>query len=106
MKLFITTFFVLLAVAFIESAPADSPTQISNNNVKDIVNVGIEGKINVDSRINFFLMSLIMDLVNQNGAIIAPRNEVEPTVKQTQKVSPEMIENLSQVLKNYDGKKF
>ena len=102
MKLFFTIFIALIATSLIEAQDVSSPTQISNNNLGNVVNVGVEGRVNVQTETNVFLMSLIAALVNQNAINVAPTNEgaaeipaVEP---QPQQVNPELMKQLSTIL--------
>ena len=101
MKLIFTVFFALIATSLIEAQAADSPTQISNNNLGNVVNVGIDGRVNVQSETNVFLMSLIAALTSQNGIIVAPTNEIAevPEIEpQVQQVNPELIDKFLTML--------
>ncbi|CAG9801741.1 unnamed protein product [Chironomus riparius] len=95
MKLIFTIFIALIAISLIEAQDADSPTQISNNNLGNVVNVGVEGRVNVQSETNVFLMSLIAALTNQNGIIVAPTNEAIAEVPEiepeAQQINPELV---------------
>jgi hypothetical protein len=107
MKIFI--FIFLFAVAFAAPISDDGPSQISDNNVGNIISVGIDGKINWNNNINAFLMSIAFLLRDQQGVIAvapsAPMNDKTVTSSKLPKLDPKALEYLSKYLGKYNLKK-
>lgn len=84
MKLVILTVFALIA------SSTCAPSQISNNNVGDIVTVGVHGSIDVNNQVDVTLINFILAILNQQlGIIVAPANEIEPANVESPKIIPE-----------------
>lgn len=60
MKLFLVTLLALFAVAFAAPTENDGPLKITDNNVGNIVNVDVDGRININHEVNVTLMSIIL----------------------------------------------
>lgn len=107
MKIFIII--SLLAVAFAAPTSDDGPSQISDNNVGNIVSVGIDGRINWNNNVNAFLMSIAFLLRDQQGVLAVapggPMNQETVTSSETQKLDPKALEYLSKYLGKYNLKK-
>lgn len=112
MKIFLTIFIALIAITLIKGDTDDSPTQFSNNNLGNLVNLDLRGNFNVTSETNFFLMSLITAIINQNGIFVVPNEEgvaimddipetAEVSKVETQQVDvdPELVNKLLEILK-------
>lgn len=106
MKIFAVTVFICL-IATISGAP----TQISDNNVGDIITVGVHAGIDINSEVDVTLINIIAALLNQNLAVIAPGNEPanqpnsdihsqQPEQPRIPKITPEMIEKFKGYLAN------
>lgn len=85
MKLVAITLLALIA------AVAASPINVSDNNVGDIVTVDVDAKIDINNEINQKILSIIL-LGQGDGKIRLP------DAPELRNLSPEMIENISQLM--------
>ncbi|CRL04161.1 CLUMA_CG017272, isoform A [Clunio marinus] len=84
-------FAVIVLLAFVAAIHA-APTQVSDNNVGDIVTVGINAKLDIDSKIDQDIFSVILGLKNYQR-ITADLPDINlPTPTSNFKITPEMIE--------------
>lgn len=110
MKLIIILSLIALTLA--------APSQITNNNVGDIVNVGVRGEIDYNNHVDLTLINIIMSFIrSQNGIVVAPASDVEQAQSSMiadhlesdsfadqpsmPKISPEMIESFKNYVKDY-----
>lgn len=105
MKIFI--FFTLFVT--ISAAPvADGPSQISGNNVGDLINGDIDGNLKLNNQVNAFLLNFLFGAINQQQlAVVAPAGP-EPVKtyktderiihKEVPKIDPKTIEKLREAL--------
>lgn len=93
------TIFALFAVIAAVAAAPSGPVQISDNNVGDIVTVGVSGSLELSNHIDQNIISVIVALLNQQ-AIVIPAGNDAPTPAQLPnfKITPEMIENIKSLL--------
>lgn len=91
MKLLIVSVMALIAYA------SANPVQVSDNNVGDIITVGVNAKLAIDSTVNQDIVSVLVLLLNREitdidigGSGIA---DLLPRID-TSKVPPEMLEQL------------
>jgi hypothetical protein len=91
-----TAVFLLALVA----AVLAGPVQISDNNVGDIVTVGVNANANLSSEVNVNIISVILALLNQQALIVAGQDgEASPTPAQPRfQITPEMIEKVKSLL--------
>lgn len=110
---------VITLVCLIASI-SSAPSQITNNNVGDIVTVGVRADVDVSSQVDVTLINIMAKLLSQNLALIVPPRDDQPveptTVVQPQpavvqpqpaepipnipKITPEMIEQFKGLLSN------
>lgn len=107
MKLIILLGFI---VAISAAPAADGPSQISSNNVGNVVNVDIEGSLKYNNQVNAVLVNFLLGVLNlQQLAVVAPADaqqiNVEPTQQQQKiiheevpKIDPKILEKLKQAL--------
>lgn len=94
----------LTFVAVISAAPAtDGPSQISNNNVGNIVNVDVQGSLKYNNQVNAFLMSFLLGSINQQSlAVVAPPApqtiESETIEQKITHIEPKTLEKLYKAL--------
>jgi hypothetical protein len=70
-------FAVFALLAFIAAVYA-APTSIQDNNIGDIVTVGINLKANITNKIDQDIVNVIVALLNQQGIVIAPGSNAAP----------------------------
>lgn len=103
MKLIILTILSIIALTLA------APSQITNNNVGDIINVGVHGQIDYNSQVDVTLINIILGFLNsQSGVVVAPADEVEqiksaviPDQPQVPSLTPEIIESFKSYLRDY-----
>jgi hypothetical protein len=109
MKFTVAFFTILAAFAAINA----NPISVSNNNVGDIVTVGVNANLQATSDINVNIITAILALLNQQALIVSPQaaGDVQPesilpslitpetlTEAKNIKITPEMIEGFKQLL--------
>jgi hypothetical protein len=107
---------IVLTILSIVALTSAAPSQITNNNVGDIVNVGIHGTIDYNNQVDLTLVNVILGFLSQqNAVVVAPADEVEaaqgaiiadqqPILDQETsipKITPEMIEKFKNYMKDY-----
>lgn len=92
MKFVAITLFALIA------AVCAAPTSISDNNVGDIVTVGVNAKLDISSKIDQNIVNVIVALLNQQGIIIAPNLPGAPGVVVPQDQLASAVEKLGSLL--------
>lgn len=86
MKFLLITFFAVIACA------SAAPSQITNNNVGDIVTVGIKGSIDYSNQVDITVVNFIWRMLNQQlGLVIAPANEIEPAAAENSQLQGEEV---------------
>lgn len=76
------------------------PTQITDNNVGDIITVGVNANLDIDNKIDATLVNVLVEILNRQLLRVNPsgiRGNSEPSI------SPELIQNVVQMLSNPDG---
>ena len=98
MKVIAIVIFALIAAA------SSAPVQISNNNVGDIVTVGINANAVLSSQVDANIINVIAGLINQQ-AIVAALNQGGPTpaenvpaVPITDNITPKLLAALASFL--------
>lgn len=85
-------------LAFIALAAA-SPVQVSDNNVGDIVSVGVSGNLELSNHVDQNIISIIVALLNQQAIVIPGGNNGQtPADTPRFQITPEMIENIKNLL--------
>jgi hypothetical protein len=81
-------------LAFVATALA-APVQISDNNVGDIVTVGVNANASISSEVNVNIINAILALLNQQALIVAGQEGAAPTPAEPKfKITPEMVEKM------------
>ncbi|CRL04163.1 CLUMA_CG017274, isoform A [Clunio marinus] len=88
MKLIAITLFALIAAVY------SAPTQVSDNNVGDIITVGINAKLDIDSTINQDIVSIIVKIMNDQRIRVGGGGL---PFDQSQ-ITPEMIEQFRRLM--------
>ncbi|CAG9801736.1 unnamed protein product [Chironomus riparius] len=108
-------YLALITLSCLIASISSAPTQISDNNVGDIVNVGVRADVNVSSQVDVTLINIMAKLLSQNLAvIIPPRNppidptespiettvapNPQPEIPNIPKITPEMIDQFRGLL--------
>lgn len=91
-------FAAVLLLAFV-AAVASGPVSISDNNVGDIVTVGVNANLELSNKVEQNIISVIVALLNQQAIALgqadaAPADGYAPKIK----ITPEMIENVKALL--------
>lgn len=94
-------FAAVILLAFVATTIA-APTSISNNNMGNIVNVGVSGVVDINNDIDETLVNAIVALVNSQGIDVGfgleATNEVSEEPKPKTNITPEMIESVKGLL--------
>jgi hypothetical protein len=92
-------FTVIALLAFVAAVCA-GPTSISDNNIGDIVTVGIKADIDISNKVEQTLVNVILAYLNQQGIFVrGPDGEQDPRPLPAAEESP--IDNFSKMfLKN------
>lgn len=107
-------FLAVITLSCLIALISSAPSQMNNNNVGDIVNVGIRADVGVSSQVDVTLMNIMAKLLTQNLAVIVPpQNDqpIDPTnspiepqpvepIPSIPKITPEMIEQFKGILSN------
>lgn len=90
---------VLIFLTFIAATVA-GPISVSDNNVGDIVTVGINANLELSNKIEQNIISVIFALLNQQAIAVIPRNlnEQASAEKPQITITPEMIERVKKLL--------
>lgn len=97
MKFSVITFFALVAVALAAPSPfhqsgggsgdsgegGNGPSQITNNNLGNIVDVDIDGRLKLNNEVNVFLLSMIIASLNRQGIIAVAPSDAARAYSQT-----------------------
>lgn len=68
-------FIAVFLIAFVVFVSAeDGPTKISDNNVGDIINVGIKANAKIDNKIDATLIQVLLDVLNKQKIQIGGGN--------------------------------
>lgn len=62
-------FAAVLLLAFVATAYA-SPTSIKDNNIGDIVTVGVKANVQLENHVEQNILSILVALLNQQGIIV------------------------------------
>lgn len=102
---------VIVALFAIIAVVAAAPTQISDNNMGDIVNVGVDLNANISNHVDQNIVAVLVALLNQQGIVIgdlpdipegivppAPLPAGSPAVQQPFEITPEMIDQFKTLL--------
>lgn len=106
---------IILAILSLFALSSGAPSQITNNNVGDIINVALKGTVDFNNQVDLTLVNIILGFLSQQSAIVvAPADEVESAQEaiiadhealseqpQIPKVTPEIIEKFKNYLKDY-----
>lgn len=85
-------------LAFIAAVVA-GPVSISDNNVGDIVTVGIKGSIDISNKIDQDIVNVIVAILSQQAIVVAPGLEGTETAQASKfNITPDMIENVKGLL--------
>lgn len=91
---------LIACIATVLAAPID----ISDNNIGNIITVGISGSAVVSNNIDENTINVILALLNQQAAVVAGSDVLSDTVAdapaETQKfnIAPDMIEKFTQLI--------
>lgn len=64
-------FIAVALLAFIAAASA-APTSISDNNIGDIITVGIKADVKLKNEVNTDIINVILAYLNQQAVVLAP----------------------------------
>lgn len=111
-------FLAVITLCCLIASISAAPTQITDNNVGDIVNVGIRADVDVSSQVDVTLINIMAKLLSQNlinvnlpgnqpidpteipiETTLAP-NPQQPAIQSIPKITPEMIEQFRGLLSN------
>lgn len=81
--------FLLALVAAI----AASPTSIQDNNIGDIVNVGVNANLSISNKVDQNIIGIIVGMLSQQGIIVALPGEVPAAEAEAVEAKPESLED-------------
>ena len=88
-------FAAILFLAFIAAAVA-GPVSVQDNNIGDIVSVGISGSLKLDSQVDQSIVNVIVAALSQQGVVALPGQEDSSAPKLN--FTPEMIEKFRELM--------
>jgi hypothetical protein len=84
----------IILLAFIAVVYA-APTSIQDNNIGDIISVGINAQLKIDNKVDQNIVNVIVALLNQELGIVALEGDQKfPDIN----ITPEMIERVKGLL--------
>lgn len=94
-------FVAITLLAFIAAVYA-APTSISDNNIGNIVTVGVNANLSLDNKVEQNIISVIVALLSQQevGIGFDGNQGQAPADSAKLEISPEMIENVKNLLMN------
>jgi len=114
-------FLAVITLSCLIASISAAPTQITDNNIGDIVNVGVRANVDVSSQVDVTLINIMAKLLSQNlinvnlpqpidptevpiETTLAPiettLNPFHPAIQNIPKITPEMIEQFRGLLTN------
>lgn len=90
--------FLAIVVIALIAAVSSAPTQISDNNVGDIITIGVNANLNLSNQVDMDIVNVIVGLINQQGAVGSPGGEAVPFLPATKTISPELMEKITRAL--------
>jgi hypothetical protein len=94
-------FVAIALLAFVATAIA-GPVSISDNNVGDIVTVGINANAQLSNQVDQTIVNVLLGLLNQQAVVVAPSADTAAAPVETPKlpeITPAMIEKVKAFLK-------
>lgn len=96
--------FVAITLLALIAAVYANPISVSDNNIGDIVNVGISANLELSNKVEQNIISVILGILNQQ-AIVIGRRQGQATADAADtpdvpkfKITPEMIDNIKNLL--------
>jgi hypothetical protein len=93
-------FVAILLLAFVATAIA-GPMKIEDNNVGDIVTVGVNANLDISNKIDQDIVNVIVALLNQQAVVVAPSADTAAAPVETPKlpeITPAMVEKVKALL--------
>jgi uncharacterized membrane protein len=89
-------FAAVILLAFVAAAVA-GPVKIDDNNIGDIVSVGISGSLKLDNKIDQDIVNVIVAALSQQGIVALP-GQADAAAAPKFNIPPEMIEKVKRYL--------
>lgn len=86
--------FIAVTLLALIAAVASAPTSISDNNVGDIITVGINANLELSNHIEQNIISVIVALLNKQNLSLGGLDGEAPKIN----ITPEMIERVRSLL--------
>lgn len=88
--------FVAITLLALIAAVAANPINVSDNNIGDIVTVGVNANLEISNKVNQNILSIIVALLNREDGenIQVPDFPEWPEWPEFRNLSPEMIERI------------
>lgn len=97
--------FVLVAVLALIAAVSAGPVQVSDNNMGDIVSVGVNLEADITSNIDQNIVSVIVALLNNQEIDVDLLDQVKtggkPAADNKLQITPEMIQKFQQLMSKH-----
>lgn len=94
-------FAAVILLAFVAAAVA-GPVKVEDNNIGDIISVGIEGSLKLDNKVDQDIVSVIVLLLSQQGIVALPgQNDAAASEAPKPVITPEMIEKVKGLLAHH-----
>lgn len=99
--------FVAIAILAFVAAASAGPINVSDNNIGDIIKVGISGSLNIKNQVDQRIVNVILAYMNQELGVIsvdsdgnpqAPNLPGMPDFPRGLEITPEMIERVKAFL--------
>lgn len=95
-------FVAILLIAFIAAvyAAPSGPVSISDNNIGDIVTIGVNAKLDISSHIDQNIVNVIVALLNQQILAVGGADGQDAVEAPKIQITPEMIEKVKTMMNN------
>ncbi|CAO1436664.1 unnamed protein product [Diamesa serratosioi] len=93
--------FVIIFTIALFAAVSSAPTQITDNNVGDIITVGINANLNLSNQVDMNLINVIVGLINQQAAVGSLDGDAPvpvPAASSPKAISPKLLESITKML--------
>ncbi|CAO1437066.1 unnamed protein product [Diamesa tonsa] len=90
--------FLAIVVIALIAAVSSAPTQITDNNVGDIITIGINADLNLSNNVDVDIVNVIVGLINQQAAIDDDSSVAVPLLPATKTITPELLESIKRIL--------
>lgn len=93
--------FTAVFLAFVIAAVAAAPINVSDNNVGDIITVGVNANLDISNQVEQNIIGVILALLNNQSLTVGGQDGESPIplpAKSKLEITPEMVETIKNLL--------